>query len=120
MGTAERETERDVIGRLCDRLPALRREVSACSAEAQQLLVRIESNVREGQSVQVLLDQLEQQLANEVPRGMDPLPGLSSMPPSEERFGCPAGTCNREARVLPSGPLPRCWLTGRLMRRQGS
>ena len=110
-------TERDVIARLCEQMPVLRRKAAAHSASAQDLLHGIEAKARTGHPISMLLDELIQVLDDdEVRGGMAPLPNLSPQPPSEELFVCPDGRCGREIGTLPAGPLPRCWLSSRLMR----
>ncbi|MEV5576581.1 hypothetical protein AB0L06_41685 [Spirillospora sp. NPDC052269] len=112
-------TQWEVLARLCDQLPALRREVAEHSNAAEDLLDRIEDGARSGRPVAALLDELEAALDDDEVRGGPPrLPNLPPQPPSEERFVCPDGRCGREVTPLPAGPVPRCWLNSRLMRLQ--
>ncbi|WP_112267900.1 hypothetical protein [Lentzea terrae] len=111
------DDERAALARLCDQLPGLRAEIAKHPAATRELLARIESRARAGEPVRALLDDLFPPDQAGVTRTFEALPSLGPGRSSEERFGCPARLCDREATTKPAGPLPRCWLTGRFMRR---
>ncbi len=113
------DEERAALAGLCAQLPELRVEIAKHPVATQQLLARIEAEGRARRPILTLLAELGIDCAA-VRREMVPLPGLGPGRPSEERFGCPDGACDREAKTSPAGPLPRCWLTGRFMVRGGA
>lgn len=110
------DDERAVLAQLCARLPELRAEIARHPTASQQVLAQIEARARAGQPVRDLLAELMPGNESGIVRGLEKLPSLGPGRSSEERFGCPSGTCDREATTAPAGPLPRCWLTGRFMK----
>jgi hypothetical protein len=110
------DEERAALAKLCDQLPRLRAEIARHPVATQQLLAHIEAQARAGQPVRALLADLLPVDQSGVTRQLETLPSLGPGRPSEERFGCPDGLCDREATTTPAGPLPRCWLTGRFMK----
>lgn len=112
------DEERAALTGLCAQLPELRAEIVKHPVATQQLLARIEAEARAGRPVLSLLAELLGTDHAGVGRQMVALPGLGPGRPSEERFGCPDGACDRETKTTPAGSLPRCWLTGRFMVRR--
>jgi hypothetical protein len=105
--------ERLALKVLCEDLPALRLECAAQPEYKRRLLARIEAAACAREPVLTLLGELLGTSATDTVRGLNTgLPGVGSGRADEERFGCPDGACDRVARTVPAGPVPRCLITG--------
>jgi len=113
------------LAAFCEALPKLR-EV-ARQQGLSEVLDDVLEKVRVGTPVAALLPRLGIP-ADAVPgqrsdtrSGYDALPriGVPGLPgrTAPEEYACPEGHCHRKVEREPGGPLPRCWVFDRPLRR---
>ncbi|MEU1550819.1 hypothetical protein [Nocardia sp. NPDC005745] len=113
------DAERAALTGLCSGLHALRAECARWPEARQQLLARIETEARARRPIEALLAELMGATREETRQMISTsLPGFGPGRADEESFGCPDRACDHVTTTVPAGPVPRCNLTGTLMRRQ--
>ncbi|GAA3433781.1 hypothetical protein [Kutzneria kofuensis] len=111
--------ERLALTTLCCELAELRRECAEQPERRQRLLARIEAEAAARRPILPLLAELLGVDGEETLRTAGAgLPGAGPGQADEESFACPDGACDRVEGTTPAGPIPRCLLTGRPMRRR--
>lgn len=111
--------ERLALTALCEELTTLRSEVARHGEAKRNLLARIEGEAAAGRPILELLGRLLGADGTTAVRTLSSgLPGAGPGQADDERFGCPAGRCDRVATAAPAGPVPRCLVTrGAMVRR---
>jgi phosphomevalonate kinase len=114
---AVERAEKLALSGLCEELPGLRDECSKQPEKVRRLLARIEE---EAKARRPFLDLLGELLGTpEEARGLSAgLPGAGAGRADEEWFSCPDGACERRSQAIPAGPVPRCVVLGRAMKRR--
>ncbi|MEO6083539.1 MAG: hypothetical protein ABIQ18_10590 [Umezawaea sp.] len=109
------EDERFVLTEVCRGLEVMRAE---CAALPQRRRDAFEHIVEEAKARRPLSALVRAFLGGPTRSLGRALPGAGSGRAHEEVFGCPDGACDRIGRTEPAGPVPRCSLTGHLMKRE--
>jgi len=110
--------ERAALRSVCTELPELLVEREHLPADRQELLDRIHTEATARRPILPLLAELVGTSRTETVRSLNSgLPGVGPGRPDEERFVCPDGACDRVVLPDPGGPVPRCNLTHRSMKR---
>ncbi|MEU2042686.1 hypothetical protein [Nocardia niwae] len=113
------DDERTALTGLCSGLQNLRAECAHWPDERQQLLARIETEARARRPIEALLAELMGTTREETRQTISTgLPRFGPGRADEESFGCPDRACDHVTTTVPAGPVPRCNLTGTLMRRR--
>lgn len=111
------QAEKLALAELCTELEGLREESQHQPQGIRDLLVRIEEAARAREPFLDLLAKVFD--SADVARGLSTgLPGGGVGHADEEWFGCPDGACDRRSLAVPAGPVPRCLVLGRAMRRR--
>jgi hypothetical protein len=111
------DVERAALTSLCKEFDALRDEARRHSVERERLLDQILVEARARRPVLGLLGRLLGTDGDTTLRALGGgLPGGGPGRANGERFSCPDGSCDRTDVPPPAGALPRCRVTGQLMR----
>lgn len=111
------QAEKMALSGLCEELGGLRAECRNQSEQVRALLMRIEQAARAREPLLGLLAELLG--TPDAARGLSArLPGAGAGHANEEWFRCPDGVCDRKSRAIPAGPLPRCLVLDRAMKRR--
>lgn len=111
------QAEKLALSGLCEELVGLREECRNQPQRVRDLLSRIEEAAR---AREPFLDLLTELLGTpDAARGLSAgLPGAGAGHADEEWFGCPDGACDRRSQAVPAGPVPRCLVLDRAMKRR--
>jgi hypothetical protein len=116
-GVQVEQAEKMALAGLCTELAGLREESGRQPERVQHLLARIEEAARAREPLLSLLAELLGTPA--AARGLSAgLPGAGAGHADEEWFGCPDGACDRRSQAVPAGPVPRCLVLDRPMKRR--